>query len=257
VHGGMKNYPRTSRAWQCHRIFEAYLPTSVNGMLAISGYIGVTSGGFNKRRPFYLWLSLVLYQNVIVRFGVYMKWNNIDAYWWIFKFTPISQTIWWFFTVYMFIMFLSPGLNHMACSLSKSSYVLVNVFLLAAEINTRRVGFFGHGNASGMVHGSIVYFLAGYFRLHGNPFHWRVLAWIWLLCMSYATDYVKTHSIDWLFPGAWALIRPGFTVYNGDFTGVTSILITLSLLLFWSTIPVRGSLGMHTYFVLDFWPHAT
>jgi hypothetical protein len=244
VHGRIPDPPRTSPVFPWFRLIELFFLTSVNGMIAISGYFGPTSRGLNLRRLFCLWLSIVFYTAVQTAFSSWMGWIQYNFQYKLKFLTPILHNEYWFLTEYFGVMLVSPALNGAARILSNSRYLAVLFTLFVIEINARRIGrFMGLGAGYEAVHLGIVYFAAGYFRVHGNPFRWRVGAWVYLAFSAYVLDYARYNPIAWLFPGKWGIVAPGFVVRQGQHSGVLQLQLTVALVLVWSTIPVRGGLG--------------
>jgi hypothetical protein len=162
---------------------------------------------------------------------------------------PLLHGEYWYFTAYFGVMLVSPALNLAARGLSKLSYGAVIFALFVIELNARRVGYFlGVSRGYETVHLGIAYFISGYFRVHGNPFHWGVLAWGWLAFAFFALDYARLNSMAWLFPGAWGKLIPAFKIVQADHSGVLQLQLSTALVLFWTTIPVRGFLGVAASF---------
>jgi hypothetical protein len=218
-------------------------------MIAISGYFGPTSRGLNLRRLFCLWLAIVFYQAIETWFICWMDWVKYSRQHLIRIIFPLLHNEYWFFTAYFGVMLASPALNLAARGLSKLSYGAVIFALFVIELNGRRVGhFLGVGSGYEVVHLGIVYFISGYFRVHGNPFHWRVLAWGWLAFAVFTLDYARFNSIAWLFPGPWQTFTKAFTIVPSHHAGVLQLQLSTALVLFWTTIPVRGFLGVAASF---------
>jgi hypothetical protein len=244
VHGRVPETPRDCRLFKWFRLLEIVRLISVNGMIAISGYFGPTSRGLNLRRLFCLWLTIVFYQVIQTWFICWMQWATYTTDHLIRIFTPLAHTEYWYFTSYFAVMLVSPALNNAARGLSKSAYGAVIFTLFLIELISRRVGgFVGIGPGYEPVHLGIVYFIAGYFRVHGNPFRWRFLAWAWLALSAYAVDYARFNWIGWLFPGRWSSFFHAFAIVPHLHSGVLQLQLSMAMLLCWSMVSLRGGLG--------------
>jgi hypothetical protein len=75
--GKLDNYPR--RAPRENYIFQAlrvFFTTGNNGLVALSGYFGVTSRGLNIRRLIVLYLIVVFYCYALVLFVNVFHWKE-------------------------------------------------------------------------------------------------------------------------------------------------------------------------------------
>jgi hypothetical protein len=222
---------------------------SVNSLIAISGYFGVTSQ-FNSRRLFCLWLTVFFYVNVGVRYATWEKVIGWSEDWWFTCWFPICKPAYWFISSYFQMMCAAPALNLGAKALTKRQYFFVILGLFGWEMNSCRSQphIFPSNFGYSPVHFGIVYFLAAYFRLHGNPLN-PILTWIGFGLSAWAQYYLLHHNIGKRFHGHWRHFICSFTGEFGNYSNFFSIVLALMALLVFRTMSITGSFGEGVNFV--------
>lgn len=214
--------------------------TGVNGFVLLSGYFLCTSKkGLQPMRLLKLCLQILFYS-----IGGYLlalatdlaqfSWEKTFLY-----FMPLSNRIFWFATVYMLLMLLSPYLNMVIQKLEKRQYqrLLLLLFgvlsllpsLLRIEYETPELLWF-----------VMLYFLAGYLRLH--PARWMEKKWLALAVAATSYLFVAYYAtaFEYLSPllGDFADILPDKLSLEHQ---VPVLLCALGLFLFFKNLNIKGS----------------
>jgi hypothetical protein len=247
--GKMNNYPAATRAGFTFRILQAWFSISVNSLISLSGYFGVTSR-FNRRRLICLWLQISFYVNFGIQFALYrgkLKW---DEGWWFMSRFPILRPAYWFLSSYMQMALAAPALNLAANALTKSQYSVIWIGLLLYEITACRapVHIFPIHYGYSPLHFMIIYFLAAYFRLHGNPLPgW--LTWLIIPFAYWAQYYLLNHKVDGLFSPHLRNFACTLTGEYANYSNLGSILLTFLVMLGFRTFTITGGPGNAVCFV--------
>jgi hypothetical protein len=139
---------------------------------------------------------------------------------------------------------VAPGLNISVRSLSKAQYGCLWFALVIYEIVACRgtAHIFPIHFGYSPVHFMIIYVLAAYFRLHGNPLPgWAT--WVGFLGIFRVQYYVIYHKIDVFFPEHWKPFACTLIGEYANYTNLFSILLTLVWMLSFQTLKMEGSAG--------------
>jgi hypothetical protein len=153
--------------------------------VGFSGYFGVTSLRFNLYRILTLFVQVRFYAWLGFQIGTSLGWVKL-GYWYVFYmyYIPVANGMYWYASAYLFLALLAPGLNSMARVLSRIQYLIVILLLLFIEVDNCRGSRDGRHyvvldlrNGKSAPHLAIIYFIAGYLRLHSRIFP-RFFYWI-------------------------------------------------------------------------------
>lgn len=201
--------------------------TGVDVFVMITGYFMVVRTDGWRRLP-KLWLQTFFYAAVMALAGVMVGLLQPSLHLFLDVCFPIRQSSYWFVTMYMGLMLLSPFLSRFLQELSKSHYQQLLVVLFA--LNTS-FAYFPYGDVySGgfsLFWFVTLYSFAGYIRLF-NPFEherrfgiWFVLWCLVLTVVYFALVYLKYRLHD--TSGVMKMRGPN---YN-SFTFISALLLFL------------------------------
>jgi hypothetical protein len=251
---GFKNVGkgRLSILWYCTTV---WFTVSVDSMAAISGYFGITSKRLNLSRLFTIYIQIRLYMFLGCWIGSKSGWVNMsDPYWWYMVRIPVLNGAYWYASSYLLLAFVSPALNLIGRELTRFQYLVAIIVLLVIEIDNCR--FDRQGRRHKVIHLedgytachlAIIYFIAGYFRLHPRLLP-RFIFWI-LYGFTFRWQYNLLHSFQ---PVREWMSRHYLGPFTCHFwqrweipfsTNIVSITLTMLTLLIFEGIPITGSLG--------------
>jgi hypothetical protein len=225
---------------------------AVNTLIGISGYFGITSR-FNARRLIMLYLSIVFY----TRFhwfhtsgilGRKLSLEHNAAYYFPFSFREYR-----FHTRYVAMSLIAPVLSEGARNLGKKAYRnLLFVLLGMTFLTSGGIELLNSPTGCTVPFITILYFICGYFRLHGWNLG-KILAcvfWFGSYCLHW--EYIFTSRPQkWIgkhFPDAFILRNSVFNFPKaatfGDYRVFTVICLTLANIVFFKEIvSISGPLG--------------
>lgn len=146
-----------------------------NVFIMITGYFLIVPRTFRSvwNKGVRLWLTIVFYGVAIYSVAALCR-HTFDSRELLTQLTPIYSTTYWFMTMYMGILLLSPFLAKMAQSLSRREYQMLLGVLLVMNFGHEQMGY-------ASVYGSrqlffiFIFLIGGYVRLHRPSGRW--LAW--------------------------------------------------------------------------------
>jgi hypothetical protein len=247
--GKMNNYPSGTRAGRVFRAVQAWFTISVDALVGLSGYFGVTSR-FNGRRLACLWLQVWFYVNVGVALARHRGTLRWDEGWWLTVRFPLMRSAYWFMSSYMQMALAAPALNLAARALTRAQYGCVWVALLLYEVIAcgAAAHIFPLHYGYSPLHFMVVYFLAAFFRLHGNPLPgW--LTWLAVPPAYAAQLYLLNHKVDALFPQHLRHFACTLAGEFGNYSNLGTLLLTFLVMLAFRTFAVTGALGGAVCFV--------
>lgn len=158
--------------------------------ILITGYFSIKKE-FSFKKVFILWFQIFCYSvgfMLVFRITGIEKWNKVDT---LKTFFPLAYNQYWFITVYLYLLLLSPFINKFLNSLSKENYnkllaVLTIIFVIIPTI------FYSNGligstqTPMGILLFVYVYILGAYIKLYGIKFFEnKKLRNIVLICLGY------------------------------------------------------------------------
>jgi hypothetical protein len=163
---------------------------------------------------------------------------------------PILRPAYWFLSSYMQMALVAPALNVAANALTKMQYSLIWIALVMYEIGScsAQAHLFPIHYGYSPLHFMIVYFLAGYFRLHGNP----LPGWLTLAVVPFAfwgQYYLLNHKIDGKFPEHLRHFTCTLTGEYANYSNLGTILLTFLVMLSFRTFTLTGGPGNAVCFV--------
>jgi hypothetical protein len=250
--GGFTYYQKGSKYHLAMSIILTQASTSVNNLIAISGYFGITSR-FNARRLLMLYLSIVFY----TRFGWFhtsgilgkkLRLTRNSAYYF-----PLSFREYRFHTRYVAMSLIAPVLSEGARNLGKTAYRnLFFVLFGMAVLSSSYIKLLDSPTGCTVPFIVILYLICGYFRLHGWGFG-KILACVfWLGCYRFHWEFLFTERpqklVDKYFPNFFVLRNSVFndmaSVPFGDYRVLSVIMLTLAnIILFREVVSISGPLG--------------
>ena len=122
-----------------------------NLFVMISGYFLIKPRPFSYalKKGFKLWYTIVFYNiliyAVLIALSAGAGWNTFSlptkGWSWGEAFTPIYSSSYWFMTMYMGILLLSPFLSRMAQALTKKEYQILLLVLLIMNFGQEQLGY--------------------------------------------------------------------------------------------------------------------
>ena len=151
-------------------IIESFLLYPMACFVFISGFYGIN---LKLKKLISFWLQCLFYSiSIIIILKLFLGYNfNFLSY--IQTFIPISTSIWWFVTVYWFLMLLSPVLNFISKNINQSMFKYVLLVGILINLIVSFLFKFGNiggeddklgGNGSTLVNFIFIYMLASYFK---------------------------------------------------------------------------------------------
>lgn len=112
--------------------------SAVNLFVLITGYFSYEKKA-NFKRLFFLWFQVVVVGIVLLMIGAFLLKQPIGMVAIIKTLFPLSTMHYWFFTMYMSLMFLSPLINHLISHLTErmhfdfciGGFILLSVFFVS------------------------------------------------------------------------------------------------------------------------------
>jgi hypothetical protein len=262
---GLKNVvrgTRTATIWNCA---DVWFSTAVDSMAAISGYFGVTSTRLNIFRLITIQVEIWLYVYLGCCLATKLGWiDRQEPFYYYLIRTPVLTGAYWYASAYLIVAWISPGLNYMARSLTQFQYILVIIVLLVIEIDScreERQGrvhpIFPLRDGYSASHLAILYFIAGYFRLHSRILPQFVIRILYLL-----TFKVQYNLVDDFWPPFQWMQNHGLGPFTCHFkkriwglplqTNIVTLALTFLNLLVADGIHITGSFGTAVTFVGSF-----
>lgn len=156
----------------------------------ITGYFSINKD-FSFKKVFILWLQIFCYSvgfMIVFRITGIEKLNKVDT---IKTFFPLAYNQYWFITVYLYLILLTPFINKFLNSLTKGNYnklllILTIIFVLIPTIFYSN-GLIGSAQTPiGILLFIYVYILGAYIRLYGIKFFEnKKLRNMLLICLGY------------------------------------------------------------------------
>ena len=191
-HGGVLEKTRAfSAAWVVTWGLEALCTAAVNCYVLISGYFLVGSresedlnaDGRPVRSPWRKILNLCLtvwfYTGSLFLIGYAFGWVGISKSSLLHLVTPITGRTYWFVSVYLGLLLLSPYLNKLIKSLTERAHrrLIVGLIALFSLLPTVLPVYdtFQSGGGIGLAWFAVLYLIAAYVRLYGIGGFWRKL----------------------------------------------------------------------------------
>lgn len=156
----------------------------------ITGYFSIHKK-FSAKKVFILWLQIFCYSvgfMLVFRITGIEKCSKVDT---IKTFFPLAYNQYWFITVYLYLLFLTPFINKFLIGLSKENYnklliVLTIIFVVIPTI------FYSNGligstqTPIGLLLFVYIYMIGGYIKIYGlKYFENKKLRNIILICLGY------------------------------------------------------------------------
>ena len=156
-------------------------------------------GLYALKKGFKLWYTIVFYNILIyaalLTFSAGLGWNTFSlptkGWSWGEAFTPIYSSSYWFMTMYMGILLLSPFLSRMAQALTKKEYQILLLVLLIMNFGQEQLGY-GKVYSSNILLYILVFLIGGYVSLHKPQGRWLKYTWggYFVVCLLLAAASV-------------------------------------------------------------------
>jgi hypothetical protein len=199
-------------------------------MVGMSGYFGITSTRINLFRLLTLYAQIRFYVWSLFWIGAYFGLVSLNDWrvWYMIQ-CPVLSGSHWYASAYLAMIWVTPGLNWMGRSLSRMQYLIAIIGLLIAEFDAcrgdregRRAAFRGPDRGYSAVHLGIVYFMAGYCRLHAGLIPRIVILFLYGLVFKIVYEILKNPWLitNWLhnhWLGLWGcnfLLNTGSLYYD-------------------------------------------
>lgn len=172
-----------------------------NLFVMISGYFLIKPRPFSYalKKGFKLWYTIVFYNiliyAVLISLSAGAGWNTFSlptkGWSWGEAFTPIYSSSYWFMTMYMGILLLSPFLSRMAQALTKKEYQILLLVLLIMNFGQEQLGY-GKVYSSNILLYILVFLIGGYVSLHKPQGRWLKYTWggYFVVCLLLAAANV-------------------------------------------------------------------
>ena len=210
----------------------------------ISGYFSITSNrtlGDIKGKALRIYMAMLFYSILLPLIGWIFGWWEMTWKTVMMMFFPNITRVWYFMTLYLIVLFLSPYLNKCLTKISKKEYGMLVGFLMillsilpmltrfepfASVVNLEQIVSTDGGKS---LYGVIfMYILGGYIRLYVKTHEKAKLrylaAFIGLLCINVTLRYVV----------------PGYKSTVGTFDNCFIILQGISLFLFFRDLHFKS-----------------
>ena len=156
----------------------------------ITGYFSINKN-FSFKKVFILWFQIFCYSvgfMLIFRLTGIEKLGTVDT---VKTFFPLAYNQYWFITVYLYLLLLTPFINKFLNSLSKENYqklllILTIIFVIIPTVFYTNLLIGSTLTPIGILLFIYVYILGGYIRLYGIKFFEnKKLRNIILICLGY------------------------------------------------------------------------
>lgn len=200
----------------------------VDIFLIISGYYMITD-----KSPVVSIKKVLKYMGQIVFYsaGFYVAWgllhlNEMSINEMIKFCFPITNSMWWFATVYFIILIIHPYLNKLLTGINKADYQKILIFGL---VIWSIIPIFIDSNfqSSKLMWGIYLYCLAGYIRLYGLRNNWNMVRWIVIAVITIIITYVFACLMSYWGISDSKYIEYITLLYTQEYLAV--LLISLSL----------------------------
>jgi hypothetical protein len=170
-------------------LFSAFLP-AVDTMMAISGFFGIKSRGFNARRLSLLWFQVWYFNVIAAGIGLCLGWPNklkLNEF-----LLPIATHPNWYVCCYFQAALVFPVANICLRSMEKSQHALLCIGILIYETASYKLGYLpyfispyfylgvfaenGHSTRFMVA----MYLFSAYFGRYPNPWDTSIVCW-WVL----------------------------------------------------------------------------
>lgn len=209
----------------------SFLCVAVNLFVLISGYFGIKLSMQSIPK---FWLLCVFYN--LIAFGVQQQTTDFSFKDFVFCFF-ITKTGNWFFPAYLWLMVLSPLLNH---ALQEISYYKLRFLVLLIVALNVISGFVLHyqANPSGytVLHLVMIYVIGGYLRREKSRIKksYYLYGYILLSLINAILCYVMVHLVNW----------NGMMAFN--YNNPIVIVSAVSLFLFFEGLNIQ-SIGINRF----------
>ena len=137
-----------------------------NVFIMITGYflIRPRTIRYALEKGFRLWRTIVLYSLLIFAIAIVSSFQTFSWNGLLTAITPIYSSTYWFMTIYIGILFLSPFLGKMAMSLTQKEYQVLLIALLIMNFAQEKWGY-GQVYSSKLFFYIFVFLIGGYVNL--------------------------------------------------------------------------------------------
>ena len=166
----------------------------VNVFVLISGYFLIGSKSIKTSKLLKLWLQIFLYSIVI--FLIFVDWSQpLSLEELAINLLPVAFSRWWFASAYLVLYLLSPFLNKLLNSFTKSQYLkfLLLLFCIWCIIPTIFVSTF---QSNSLLWFGFVYAVAGYIKLHVDISSVKPSKFLLIALITVTITYVAVITFD-------------------------------------------------------------
>lgn len=229
--------------------FYSFAITATSCYVLIGGYF-LTTSKFRTGRIFRLLLEFFTYT-----FGIYLLFglvvllkNGENIFSWhefyTFYLFPIVHEENWFVTCYILMLLFSPFYNILLQHLTKRQHqllIVLTVFLFSGipSVIWHAAGQFLQSGGYSFVWFSVLYFVAGYFRLYGVSTHLKS----WVLGLIYFGASAVTTALvnhEFLYPSVLTEEKNGY-YYFFNYNFLTVFIASVAMFLLFHRVTIRSA----------------
>jgi surface polysaccharide O-acyltransferase-like enzyme len=192
----------------------------VNCFVMITGYFMINKTNIRVMKAEQVWFQTLFYSVLIAVVFMLFEWAPYSIGKIGSAFIVVATQKYWFVTMYLALILLSPFLSMLAKQLTKKQYMFL--LMIFGLISMRIFKFFPYGNTYFSYGGYsllwfiFVYFVAGYIRLF-NPFpNYRKNRDLFFIMVGVVFIYnIISNMMDYHFIETNTLVLKSLPVYNG------------------------------------------
>ncbi|MGN0225878.1 MAG: acyltransferase family protein [Prevotella sp.] len=211
----------------------------VNIFVLITGYFLVSPSRTVRTtaaKGVRIWTETAFYSLLIYAISVLFGWQPFGVENVIEAATPIYHNVYWFVTVYVAMLMLSPFLSLMVLQLSRQQYVCLIAILFVINFSGSSFGYGRlYSNQMGLLFFVFLFLTGAYFRLHNPLQRYSRYGLALYLAISVAlcvlTVGLQLYSLGWE--------EHGFLYFKGIAYNNIPIFSALSLFLWFKNVTVR------------------
>lgn len=176
----------------------------VSIFVLITGYFSIKTK-YKMSKLFHLYIQLWSYSVIIFLLFVAFMHVKIDLINFCTSFLPVVFQQWWFLTIFIFVMVLSPFINILVENLSKEQFSRLLIILIVtmsivptfANVIVGKTYKQGNIDLSPTLFLILVYLIGGFIRLYKDDFHLRKTG-MYLIFVNLFLSYISILISDFI-----------------------------------------------------------